>query len=447
MKLTKALICAIVVGSALVALHQTQIPSSRYAINERTESGALAPANASVYKAMRSGEDPDGVVCLVSEDGRRYYHPFNVATEALADNGTEGTAGLYLEQIIQNNLVPTSRQLSAIKWLVDNKRELPSGGLTWSYPLPLYYSTFTLQPGWPSAFSQARIIHALIYAARTLGKSEYLKLALSAAKAYSTPVNDGGLLDAVDGLPFYEEVPVPDEHSPHILNGHLYSVVALYDLANESGDTSVKSLATQGEKSIKNIAGYYDAGYWTKYDLVPRVTNMTFLVRGIGGPVKVETATISSTTGDKRPLTLVSVAGVDSIFSANLPGPVFINNARTSPYYKVNLKYTGDLHGIAIAGMRPEVNEYYKLKRDSDTVSGSGTFSLPSQYVSDSSLSRLYQRWHSRLMKRIGEITGDAWYADVAGRWMAYDVRLDTAQKSGNAPTLQEAEFNNPTAH
>jgi hypothetical protein len=414
----------------------------RYDVAPRASDGSIAPAKASEYRTAKPEKDENGVVSLISEDGRRYYQPFNVATQALADNGVEGTAGLYLNSIVEKNPIPSAPQIAALKWIVKNKTELPGDAITWAYPLPLYYTTFTVQPGWPSAFAQGRIIYALIYASRTTKNPEYLKLAVAAAKAYAIPAESGGLRGEVDGLPFYEEVPVPDGHSPHILNGHLYSVAALYDLAKETGDASIKALAYEGAASAERLVSYFDTGYWTKYDLVPRVTNIIFLVRG-RGTFDVKGGTIASPEGKELPLQLGSIQGKDMLFKANLPGPIFINSVLGHPGYKVRLSYSGDLAGIGIAGVRPDVAEYYELPSDRVQPSGgclTATFSVPIQYLSDSVLSRVYQRWHTRLMKRLEEVTGNEWYGRVAGRWKKYDavIEADAKMAAANQPVLRK---------
>ncbi|KRE08162.1 hypothetical protein ASE61_00660 [Bosea sp. Root670] len=416
---------------------------TEFRIVERLPDGSIAPAIASAYEAAQPGTDENGVVSFILENGRRYYHPFNVATQALADKGLEGTAGLYIETIVAQRPTMSPAQLAALKWLVDNKVDLPEGGITWSYPLPLYYTTFTVFPGWSSAFSEARAIHALIYAARVSRDRQYLDLAVRAAKAYGTPIEDGGLVGRVDGLPFYEEVPVPGEHSPHILNGHLYSLVALYDLAKETGDPAIKSIADQGLATIEKLASLYDTGYWTKYDLVPRVTGILFLVKGETEPVTVNSGAVIAPTGEELPLELVSVDKANSLFKANLPGPIFLNDARNQTY-RLRIDFSGRLSGVGLAGLRPDINEYYRLSPDtapSSSAAGTATYIIPIQYLSDFKLSRIYQRWHSRLMKRLGEQTGSSWFLSVADRWWGYDLATerDQSQAGASGPILRDA--------
>jgi glycosyltransferase involved in cell wall biosynthesis len=421
----------------------------RYEVAERASDGSLAPAKASEYRAAKPDKDENGVVSLISEDGRRYYHAFNVATQALADNGVEGTAGLYLDAMVEKNPIPSASQTAALKWIVKNKTDLPGDAVTWTYPLPLYYRLFTVEPGWPSAFSQARIIHALIYGSRTTKDPEYLKLAVAAAKAYATPAESGGLRSAVDGLPFYEEVPVPDGHSPHILNGHLYSVAALYDLAKETGDASIKALADAGAASTEKLVSYYDTGYWTKYDLLPRVTDIVFLARG-RGRFEVKQGTIASPEGKELPLRVASVKGEDILLQANLPGPIFIDNVAGHPGYKIRLSYSGDLDAVGIAGDRPDIEEYYQLPSDGVQPSGeyqTATFSVPIQYPSNYVLSRVYQHWHTRLMKRLGELTGNAWYFRVASRWERYDSVIEEDAKEVTTSHILRKEYRIPATY
>jgi hypothetical protein len=412
-------------GAIFVVQPRNAASKSGYEVSQRTPDGGLAPTRASEYLETKPELDAAGVVSLISEDGRRYYHPFNVATQALADNGVEGTAGLYFDLMVANKPALSAPQMAALKWLVENKVELPGGAITWAYPLPLYYTTFTALPGWPSAFSQARVLHALMYAARIMKDRQYLDLAIKAAKAYAVPEADGGLLGQVDGLPFFEEVPVPGGHSPHILNGHLYSVVALHDLAAETGDVSIKALADRGADTAKTLAPYYDTGQWTKYDLVPKVAGILLLIKGDGAPVTVNSGSIVAPSGEEMPLQLVSVDGANSIFKANLPGTMFLNSVVGHPGYLVKLDHAGALAGVGVAGLRPDIAEYIQIPAGA----APSTFRIPVQYLSDSTLSRVYQRWHSRLMKRIGEQAGDAWFGETAARWWTYDLKAEHDQK------------------
>ena len=453
MIIKKSTIVAIVLaGISLLPLpHVVQAFADqiKYEVAERASDGSIAPAKASQYRAAKTEKDENGVVSLISEDGRRYYHAFNVATQALADNGVEGTAGLYLDTMVEKNPIPSASQTAALNWIVENKTGLPGDAITWLYPLPLYYRIFTVEPGWPSAFSQARIIHALIYASRTIKDPEYLKFAVAAAKAYATPAERGGLRSEVDGLPFYEEVPVPDGHSPHILNGHLYSVAALYDLAKETGDASIKALADEGAASTEKLITYFDTGYWTKYDLIPRVTDMVFLARG-KGTFNVKKSTILSPEGKELPLQIASVKGEDILLQGNLPGPIFIKNLLGHPGYKVRLSYSGDLEAVGIAGDRPDIEEYYELPCDGIERSGeyqAATFSVPIQYPSNYVLSRVYQRWHTRLMKRLGELTGNAWYARVVSRWEKYDAEIEADAKVTAANHVLRKEYRVPATY
>lgn len=427
--------------------HKNSSPSARFEVRQRSAAGVLPPPKASVYRQSKSEQDENGIVSLVFDDGKRFYHPFNVATQALADNGVEGTAGLALETIVENKPKPNAGQLLALEWLIKNAKTLKNGGMTWVYPLPLYYPTFTVSAGWPSSFSQARIIHAFMYASITTQNPAYMEYAKKAALAYDLSLEDGGLLGKVDGYDFYEEVPLTNEYSPHILNGHLYSVVVLHELYNSTRDQSVLKLVRAGLESARILAPYFDTGYWTKYDLVPRVNDIVFIFRGTG--LEQMKASLADHLGNEFPLVLSAVSNDIFTFKANLPGAIAYKYVIGHPGYTLKISDGDRVADVAIAGLRPEVNEFYSLSLrdiDNSNLTKNRTFHVPIQYVSAGVLSRVYQRWHARLMTRLGALTGASEFDELGRRWFEYDAALERdIQATASALTVRSVHYPIPS--
>lgn len=131
----------------------------------------------------------------------------------------------------------------ASEWLLDNQQADGSYRYQFRYVDPIL--GVDLEPGWASAIAQGLAISMLVRAFEYTGDPRFLESARRAVSILEIPVESGGLQRRLNGMIFFEEYPDPDLPN-YVLNGHLFTVNALYELANISGDPHIQSLAQQG---------------------------------------------------------------------------------------------------------------------------------------------------------------------------------------------------------
>jgi hypothetical protein len=117
--------------------------------------------------------------------------------------------------------------LAAARWLADHER--PDGGIPYLFDYgggspPMFAP-------WISALSQSQAISELMRAYEVSGSPVYLHAARHALEPFLHPVPTG-VASLWDGLPWYEEYPAADPD--HVLNGFMFSLIGLHDLASRS---------------------------------------------------------------------------------------------------------------------------------------------------------------------------------------------------------------------
>jgi heparosan-N-sulfate-glucuronate 5-epimerase len=121
--------------------------------------------------------------------------------------------------------------------------------------------TETLQPGWFSAMAQGQAMSLLVRAYYITGHTTFLQVARRALWPFSVPVPKG-VLGSLDG-PWFEEY--PSAHPLHVLNGFMFSLLGLYDLAPYSRKAA--HLYWAGRRSLLTALPRFDAPGISRYDL------------------------------------------------------------------------------------------------------------------------------------------------------------------------------------
>lgn len=155
----------------------------------------------------------------------------------------------------------------AANWLVVHQDA--AGGWPISVVRKLAGGQLTLPPGWYSAMAQGQAMSLLVRAYHRTSNSKYLQAALRATRPFLVPSSEGGVLAKfADKYDFYEEYPTTP--SCFVLNGFIYSLIGLYDLAQVAPADSAKDaqrLYDAGLQSLKAMLTLYDTGSGTIYDL------------------------------------------------------------------------------------------------------------------------------------------------------------------------------------
>ncbi|MFC3859386.1 D-glucuronyl C5-epimerase family protein [Deinococcus antarcticus] len=158
--------------------------------------------------------------------------------------------------------------LKVADWLVANQDQNTG---YWRYPFsytvsgtvpanaPAGTTGVQFEAGWGSAMAQGFAIGLLARVAALKGPEAgkaYLEAAHMGLKPFDVPVSRGGLLVRLDGRPWYEEYPTPKPS--YVLNGFIYSLFGLYDMATLHKDVTAQRLYDNGLNTLKYALPKYD---------------------------------------------------------------------------------------------------------------------------------------------------------------------------------------------
>lgn len=163
--------------------------------------------------------------------------------------------------------------LKQCEWLLEHREDRPVG-CVWSYPFDWLHG---LRKGWISAMAQGEAMSVLARGFLLTRDERFLQTAMAAVRPLTVGIVDGGLLAYMDDkLPFFQESPALP--SSHILNGFLYTLFGLRDLARVAGHQTSQSLYAQGIDTLSQVLERFDTGSWSLYDLYdPKSRNVASL--------------------------------------------------------------------------------------------------------------------------------------------------------------------------
>ena len=152
--------------------------------------------------------------------------------------------------------------------LVSAQREDGSWVHTFDYP-----HTFALSPPWTSGMAQGEGASLLVRMHAETGEERYVAAALRAVERLYVPAADGGAAAPLNGALVPEEYPT--RPSSLVLNGLLFGLWGLRDVAVATGDERARAAFDEGGDAVIGSIGHWDTGSWSRYDLYPhRVTNV-----------------------------------------------------------------------------------------------------------------------------------------------------------------------------
>jgi hypothetical protein len=134
--------------------------------------------------------------------------------------------------------------LRAARWLLRHQGR--DGGWRYHFSFPVSGMYVTLSAGWLSAMAQGQAISLLVRSWRLTGKAKYLKAARRGLLPLHRAVAKGGVFRRLDGGWWYEEYPT--KKGSYTLNGFMYTLLGLYDLAPWS--KSAKRLYVRGRRTL-----------------------------------------------------------------------------------------------------------------------------------------------------------------------------------------------------
>lgn len=233
-----------------------------------TQAGALE-RQTDIHRAGHQF-DEDGMFYMEVEGVGKVRHPAWVALYALQYAGIK----TYQEEFKTETDLNKFR--AQINWLLENMKRTDNGDLVWLYEFDNTYNDISIHAPWFSAFGQAVIIEALLASYKIDKNDQHLELAKEAAEVLLRPVKSGGLLFQKDEDIWFEEIPVPTDNPPHILNGHMRVLIALKELFLVSKDKRYEQWFKKGVDTLKKWLHLYDTGYWLRYDLNAKKKELLF---------------------------------------------------------------------------------------------------------------------------------------------------------------------------
>lgn len=284
-------------------------------------------------------------------------------------------------------------------------------GAIWTYDYQMDANDVVVSAPYPSSFSQAVNIHGLLFAYCKTGDKRHLELAEKAGNALITQMSVGGMLNG----DWFEEAPGVTGFTPYILNGHLYSVSVLYELADATKATRFRQAADQGAKAFDQWWTHFDSGYWTRYDMRPRSAMITAAVLPVDGATVQK---ITLTSGDSRytvcadSCTAKIGVGPNGAYwvSANLPS---LWRYWRGDEVSIKVEHTGGSVKIYSGAARQDRKEFFLTAHASEA-----TIRTPD--LGWSTLDVGYQQWHAFLVEQIWKRTGNPEQFVTAARWQNY---------------------------
>ena len=184
------------------------------------------------------------------------YHPTSIAQFALAHWNTYLANGSHAHR---------EAFILQARWLLDNETRFSDYASGW--PLPFAWQSFHASGPWLSALTQGNVISVLVRAYQLTGKSEFLETARRAVRLFELDILDGGVSASVSQKgKFFEEVAVYP--AAHVLNGYILALFGLYDYVSLTQDRGIEALIHHSLATFHEIISEFDAGYWSRYDLM-----------------------------------------------------------------------------------------------------------------------------------------------------------------------------------
>ena len=161
---------------------------------------------------------------------------------------------------------PADRHIAirAADWLVSHQEADGRWLYRFNFRLP---GGFVTAP-WASALAQGQAMSVLERVYRLIHQRRYLNTAVNALASLQRPVPSGGLKRCFRGncrLPFWEEYPTP--HPSYVLNGFMFTLLGLRDLASVAPRSGARGLYLAGRRTLTAALPSYDRGGVATYDL------------------------------------------------------------------------------------------------------------------------------------------------------------------------------------
>lgn len=154
--------------------------------------------------------------------------------------------------------------LAQADWLVENLRPNQHGAMMWMHDFDWEYREGLKAP-WYSGLAQGQGISCLVRAHQVTDQDNYLEAAEHAFEALRRPIDEGGTCFVDERGDIWIEEYIVDPPS-HILNGYLWALWGVHDLALATGAKQARDLFDEGSQTILKNLHVFDTGWWSLYD-------------------------------------------------------------------------------------------------------------------------------------------------------------------------------------
>jgi hypothetical protein len=199
--------------------------------------------------------DPHGIPVQRSRTFGRPYNPAYVAWYGLV------SLERWLRGTDPGGRTAFTRQ---VDWLVTHAVHRDDGAVVWHYPFDFLEGRCQLTAPWICGMAQGLAISVLVRAHRLTGDAHLLALAAAATRVFEKSIEDGGVRTLEHGHALYEEY--PGYPLPRVLDGFLFSLLGLWDLAVETAEPRIQHLFVDGIAGLVHTLDSWDyRGRWSWY--------------------------------------------------------------------------------------------------------------------------------------------------------------------------------------
>jgi hypothetical protein len=215
-----------------------------------------------LYK-LRADSIPDYDVDIIDSLGIPYtYYPTqNGITPGDQYNATIicNYALNYYDSLTQfKNAGLQSRFLHCVHWLQQNmERHQDYALFRFHWQQPWYDS---VKNPFTSGMTSGLAMQVFTKAHGIIKDSSLLRDASLLLRGFSVPVDSGGFTYKEPTGWWYEELADVSQHTPRILDGHLFALLGLYDYFQITGDPLALQYFKQGAAALNHALPVYDAG-------------------------------------------------------------------------------------------------------------------------------------------------------------------------------------------